>query len=164
MAKRKRIVIRSTPLEKIFRYPDHELSKAASDLQSEFKKLKDRFERFVTNLGPTSNPQFWTDCVKVESDEQRVDVSFCGRTFRFVFDVIRDQGRTLGQVTCFTIPRNEPAAAIKQADMRTIGQFTFTTDGATNINPPPAGAPLKIDDESASIPIVLSFMLAGFEK
>ena len=145
-------------LKEIFRHEERRLYPEAADLQRRYVRLRHRFEQFVRCFLPGELRDFPIDGVEFspEPDKPLLVARFCGKKYRFCFDMI-DQGAR-GQVRCLVSSSNDE----EDSEPEELGRFTFNGDGITNITPPPEGDPLPIHEGGAPFGIIVSFLIAAF--
>lgn len=144
-------------LGEIFRYEERKLYPEVQSVHGRYVQLKRRFEAFV-RFFPPDDRDFFPEGVEFrpEPDRPRLVVLFCGREFRFCFEMVDRQGL----VQCFLKSQNDR----DDQDPRELGRFTFNGEGITDIVPPgERGAdPIAIHQGRAAYGIVASFLVAPF--
>jgi len=142
-------------LKDIFHHEERKLFPEVATLQARYIRLRGQFEQFVRFFPPARGA--FPDAVEFvpEPEKPLLTVRFCGKEFRFCFDMVKEQG----QVRCLISSPNE-----KEEDPAELGKFTFNGQGLTNIIP--AGSrdadPLVIHEAPCAFGIVASFLAAAF--
>ncbi len=146
-------------LNEIFRHEEGRLYQEAADLQRRYVRLRTRFQQFVRCFPPAERNRFAADGAEfvAEPDKPLLVVRFCGKEYRFCFDMIEQGAR--GQVTCLISSSNDG----EDKEPKELGRFTFNGEGVTNIVPPGGRDrdPLLIHEGGAARGIVASFLIAA---
>lgn len=121
-----------------------------------------RFENFANFLINQVTAQgFFIEGIKASLalEEGFFTITVFGRILRFDFSSgLSDSGSLIGTVTCSLVnnfPKNVPV---------TIGQFTFSGEGKTNLSNPEDGDLIIIDDDLPSLYVGLHFVHEGLSK
>lgn len=146
-------------LKDIFRHEERRLYPEVADLQARYNRLRRRFEQFVSFFLPAPEERgFFPPEVQFLPDPAKLllTVRFCGKEFRFCFDMVKERG----QVRCLVSSPNDA----EDEQPEELGRFTFNGEGITDIVPPgPRDAdPIAIHEGRAAYGIVASFLIAAF--
>lgn len=141
-------------LSDIFRHEDRRLYPEVANLQARYDRLRGRFEQFVRCFPPERGKFPEGGEFLPDTDLPLLTVRFCGKEFRFCFDMVKEQG----QVRCLISSPNE------EEEAEELSRFTFNREGITNIIPSGSrdADPLVIHEAPCAYGIVASFLVAPF--
>ncbi len=149
-------------LKEIFNHEERRLYPEVADLAARYAKLRDRFARFVACFPPEAG--HFPKEMEFEADAKKplLTVRYCGKEFRFCFDMVGHQG----QVRCLVSSSNEADEDSEEEEPLELGKFTFNGQGQTNIVPAGSrdGDVLDIDETRPAYGIVASFLVAAFKE
>ncbi|MEW5864105.1 MAG: hypothetical protein AB1773_11015 [Pseudomonadota bacterium] len=145
-------------LKDIFRYEERRLYPTMMGLRRCYDQLRNRFEEFVRCFPPQAGTLHDVAEFVGEPDKPLLTARFCGKEFRFRFDMA--QGGNRGQVRCLVFSPGEPDAKEQE-----LGRFTFNGEGITDIVPPgPNADPLPMNQQIPAYCIAGSFLTAAIEQ
>ncbi len=97
--------------------------------------------------------------VSLHLEQDYFTTTFSGRTLRFDFSsALSESGSLVGTVMCNLVKK------YPEISLASVGEFTFTGSGKTNLNNPEDGDPISIDDERPSLYVGLHFIYEGLLK
>lgn len=111
------------------------------------------FAKFVTEQVTAQNFHIKGISASLHLENHYFTTTFVGRTLRFAFSSSpSENGSLLGTVTCSSMKDGLDTSWVA------VGEFTFTSNGKTNLNAPDDGDAIIIDDDIPALYVGLHFI------
>lgn len=97
--------------------------------------------------------------VSLHLEQGYFTTTFASRTLRFDFSSdLSENGSLIGTVTCSLVKE------LPEISFVSVGEFTFTASGKTNLNNPEDGDPIIFDDDIPALYVGLHFIHESLSK
>jgi hypothetical protein len=142
-------------LKEIFRHKEGQLFPALHMTHDRYNKLRDVFVQFIGRFPPGKGDNFPEGLdFQVDKAMPTMSVTYCGVEYRFLFDVVSDQGR----VRCTTLPLN----ASEDEEPEELGTIEFNGKGITDIKTPDEDSD-EVELVDGAYYVVANFLLAPYK-